>query len=430
MPLKKRITSPNPLPPLRSPQPTRPIQPIYKKIKEEIKLPVPAYSGPVLPPKPKRTWWVLVLIVFFSALSVVALSLTLVRLFPTWFSEQTKETSLEKENTTKKEAVYSYTSVVREPKQSDYYHGTPGECWDSSLPLLAPNVQVPSSSQDLFLLFDVVLDDTDRFDDDLLNLSTFVALANKHKLNLTLFLSEEFAKTALERGVTEFSAWKNQGHEIALLFKPEEYFGVEQKLLDEVPYGSWLRALHEGQVKVEDLCDCSVSTWSGGESFLRIFDVGYDLNFSAYADLQSQFLVSEPWTPGSGGEKEALMIFNPLNSIVYIPSGVYPAHCVSPSAIPAPFAESGFSFVTKALYSTLEASTSDRINVFQTVLDISDFETNNLVQEIEVWNQWMTSVFDPLLKNKSIFSVSLKEVSENYFSWIDRSIGSIEFVEK
>jgi len=431
MPQKKRITSLDPSPPPKSSRPSRSIQLPPKKIEEEILLPVPVSTGPVLPPKTKHTWWVLFLISLFVFLSIIAVSVSKQGLTPRLLIKKPPENSLNKKDDSEKEKekVYSYTSVVREIIQTDFYHGTPGECWDPSLPIDAQSVAVPSQTEQVYFLLDVILND-DAFINDISFLSKFVDLANKHKVKLTFFVSESFAKKALEREVTEFASWADQGHEVALLFYPEQYFGVEQKLLDGIPYGSWLRGLHEGQVQAEELCDCTVSTWNGGESFSRLFDVGYDLNFTAYADLQSTFLVAEPWTPGSGGGIDALKIFNPLNSIVYIPSGVYPAHCDEPSSVAVPFSKTGFTFLTKALYSTMESAAIDRVNVFQAVLDFSSFGQADKEQGFKAWEEWMTSVLDPLLRQQSVLSSSSKKVSDKYFSWIDEALGSIEFIER
>ena len=380
-------------------------------------MPVPV-AEVVVPPKAGPQWWVVALCVLFASAAAAIVGYVVIgRSF-----DPAEEVMTSSNPVTA--SFFSYTSVVTPVTVTDYYVSSPEECPLGDAPSMESEKPVGAEKMYVDFVISVAGDEVspETFDLDLKRLGQLVDLASKHRLKTTLQLSSAFVTTALARGTTEIAAWAKAGHEVAMAF---------DDLAPDAPYGSWLLAMHESLDDLQKLCQCSVTSWSGGNTNGQIYEVAEELGLTTNVDWVSPdgtvpdgMTVVNPWTPGGSGDLTAMQTFDPFGSVVYLPSGVYPTACHD---VIAPFTSDGFTHATKALYASMTVASADKINVFRLLTSPSDFG-DPVDDEIELvaWSAWLTSVVDPQIKSGKLVASTDSATSAVFVTWLDQNIGKIE----
>lgn len=392
-------------------------------------LPRPVQEGPVEPPKARGRWWVyLVMLVFIAATTAIVVDVFVV-------GKDTKSTAGTDSvaGVQQEEKVYSYLSVVTPVAQSDHYTGSASECALALKTEAAtqPMPELPKRiNEPVYFLLNVEIKDLSEYQDDVFirdfeRLKRLVAIADDHHIPLTIGLQTPFTDRLQLQGATELNNWTTQGHEIAI-----RYDGATS----ETPYGEWLSSLHDLRSQLEQLCNCEVTSWSGGDEYLAIFDVAHELAFQAtygWSDeeqsIPEAFAVTNPWTPAGGGSVEALEQFDPDGTIVFLPSGVYPAHCVGSDNVAFPISSLNLIYTTAALYETLRSAVDQKINVFTASLSLNAFaEVGDDEAEFTAFDGWLTDFIDPLVSRRWLRVSTVQGAAQAYVSWVKSVAGTIE----
>jgi len=316
---KKRTTNKN-QEPKGEESPVLPEDAQEQALAEEVKeTPEPATEGELQPPQPPKGVWVYVAI-FAAVLGTVVLlilyfnSRQITPVEPIQFVIETEEVVEVAELPLED---LSYLSVVSTSNQSVYYEGTQDECLlptvdteDDGLAeadRLAPNLTRPSIVNEKTYFTVRVLaggqgyESQDDFFLDFEHMNRIVQVANSLGIRLTIHLAKDFADMATSTGMEAVFVWASTGHDVGLYFDEEEQLGVTSfEEADDVPYGTWLSAIHDLQIEVQELCGCQVTSFSGGGSFSRLYDVGNELGMVAHSnwsnydfdEAPAQFLVS------------------------------------------------------------------------------------------------------------------------------------------
>lgn len=401
-------------------------------------LPIPVTLGPVEPPKARSVFWVYALIALFIFGTLLALITTVFYRSPKeepaviggpQVSETERGAESSGEESSEPHALspdpqYSYTSVSREVIQPNHYSGIAEECYNAETNALSPAIDRPVAvAEKTLLVVNVAIDRTA----DLPALSTLVDIANTHKIKLTIFVSPAFVSAANVQTILEVAAWAKQGHEVGLTVNRTELF-PESDSESEIPYGSWLLALHEFQIEAEALCSCSVVTFADGTSFDRIFEVVGDLGFVAHAALGTP-IAYQPWTPMIGGSAEALTSFDVFGSVVQVPKGIYPERCEDPDVV-ATLTDVSFSYITRALYETMRTAEEGMVNGISLMIDLSTITGVSDEDPFGPIKAWLTTVVDREIRSARLVSARSADVSDAYFAWLDLNFQNIEFVRK
>ncbi len=407
-----------------------------KRVSKTPSLPTPAQEGPVEPPKARGALWV-----YFVMLSFVVVTAFVVVVFSI-VDNGTEVTEGAEGTKDVEEKLYSHFSVVTPIAQSDHYTGSVDEC-AFAIKTDISTLPVPTSperiAESVYLLLNIEINDApeyaedstgeeteqdDAFTRDFARLKRLVGIADEHNIPLTIGLQPPFTDRLQRQGVSELKSWSEYGHEIAI-----RYDGATR----ETPYGQWLSSLHDLQNQLEELCNCEVTSWSGGDDYLGIFDVANELGFSATygwseeeQNIPEAFAVMNPWMPVSGGSAEALKQFDPDGTIVFLPSGVYPAHCVGSDNIAFPLSADNFIYTTSALYETLESAVDKKVNVFIASLSLNGFaQVSDDEVEFTVFDTWLTEIIDPLIARRWLKPSTVYEAARAYELWLTTVAGTL-----
>ncbi len=425
MPAKNRITSP-------LSEPVR--RPMRRNIQEAITpLPIPVTEGPVEPPKAPPSWWVYVVIGIFVISTLMIVGYVL---FANPFEAQAPTIEPAAENTSGETSaasgepspppVYSYTSVVTPVVQADHYAAGEDVCLTPM-----PNLLAPESAASTHLIVALEVPTDFPLVSELGRIQRFVDLAEDHHVHLTIGLAP--AKEAAEDSevAKALAEWGKAGHEISLYFDAVSVFPETD--LDALSYGNWLTTMHGFKDRLEDACGCTVTSWTGADTYARILDVAKELGLVSHAgwidretgNIPEELDVVNPWSPGGNGSLAAYTTFDPFGSVVAIPSGVYPATCQGGDR--AEYRAEDLSFTTQALYESLKAADATKVNVFRfSVVPTAVGMPGDDDDSFEIWDAWFTSVVDPLVKKKMLVSSTTAEVASQYTLWLDQNIGKIE----
>ncbi len=225
----------------------------------------------------------------------------------------------------------------------------------------------------------------------------------------------------LPEGNTIVADLAAQGHEIALHFHEDAHIPDA----DNRPVEEWVTALEEEIDLIEELSGAEVRTWSGGNVYPHVFQaaeqVGLEVNIN-YKNPQTQqsderFTILAPWRPAGAASVEERTTHDPGGAVIYIPSGVFPAHCDKLEAFPRPYCHEAFDYVTVALRNSLDAVTEGKVNAFYGTLHPSDFfGPGSDEDKLQVWDQWLTAVVDPLVADWRIQWATMSDIADAFMA--------------
>ncbi len=425
------------------------VKPVVFAVPEPLPIPVaPVITlPPVAPPRAPVTWWIYALIFLFAVATLVVVGYVVMQRPFAPASVVTSTNAPEAVSPTPNEPstasvakTYSYTSVVNVPTLSDFFGEGSDECVNQNGP--APAFEKPTNVEgktrlDLIIKADIPAQATDQdsLHTELDRIDGLITLFAKHKLKATLYLTSAFVNLVNKADVTEVAAWAKAGNEVALTFEPGIAFGDgDPEELAKVPFGSWLLALHKQQIETEDICDCTVTAWSGAGAYPRMYQAAKDLGFTTNVDWNegqsgeaASLSVVNPWMPLQAGALDVFTQFDPVGSIVYLPNGVYPAQCNNAYFAEPPFTPDYFSYITKSLYASLASARADRVNVVRVAVDPSSFDgVTDDQTALQGWIDWLTTVVDPYLRTGTVVSSTDSATSTAFVDWLDQNIGTIE----
>lgn len=412
-----------------------------KGVKKRLEpaMPVPVKAGPVEPPRAYPTWWVVVLILIFASVSMGLLVMAIIHWPPSLRPVAVAPANTAANsaaNTPTPNPVYSYLSVVTPVAQKDHYVGSllaggtfaPSVCVvDDEDVGLAP---ASAASTNFVLAIEHPLGPIGGA--VLSEIEQFVGVINKHHLRITFDVAPDPSDLTTDQVKTDFAAWVHENHEVALYFDPAKAMEVDDPT--KVPYGGWLLAMHKAQQQLQGFCNCSVTSWIGGDSYSRVLDVGKELGFTAHTgwmDATTQTIpealaVTNPWGPTSDGSIAAYTTFDPIVPVIAVPSGVYPSNCLQKDG-GLSFADQE-NYTTKALYETLKAATKGKVNVFRVAVGGLNGNPTGTDADIDLkaWDDWLTKVVDPLVARRILVPSTTSNVAVQFNAWLDQNIGKIE----
>lgn len=326
--------------------------------------------------------------------------------------------------------------VVTPIDQSRYYQGTPGECRTaaglqrSTQADFAESIPAGSGSSPVPLYFAIGVHiepqreylDAERYRLDRERLRRLAELVERHGGRLTIQAQSPFTEEAERLGDPLFGELAARGHELALHFHED----VHIPNANSQPVGDWIRALRREIELIARLSGRAVRTWSGGNLYQRVFEaaaqVGLEANIN-YKDPRSQqidarFMVLNPWRPAGAASLEERTSHNPQGQVIYVPSGVWPAHCPGAEAVPHPYNYAAFDYVTVALRNSLDALAEGKVNTFIATVHPGDFAgPEDDDQEFTIWEEWLTRVIDPLVARGRLRWATVSEMAEAFARW-------------
>jgi len=319
--------------------------------------------------------------------------------------------------------------------QAPYYRGVPEECCTSE--------EARRSVQDGFretipfnigsggvVLFAVGVHvephleyfDPIRYELDRARLLRLAEQVERHGGRLVIQLQRPFTEVALRGGDTLLADLAQRGHELALHF--HEDFHLPQA--HARPISDWVAALRREMDLIEAVSGRRPTTWSGGNLYPQMFQaalaVGLQTNIN-YKDPRSQaiptaFLVVSPWRPASSASVDTRAAHDPVGKIVYVPSGLWPAHCPGAEGVPKPYTYRALDYLTVALRNSLSAADPDKVNTFILTVHPGDFlAPADDEAEFAVWEAWLGQVLDPLVRAGRVRWATVAEMVEAYCAW-------------
>jgi hypothetical protein len=97
---------------------------------------------------------------------------------------------------------------------------------------------------------------------------------------------------------------------------------------------------------------------------------------------------------------------------------VFPAHCDKLEAFPRPYCYEAFDYVTIALRNSLDAVAEGKVNAFYGTLHPSDFFGPGSDEEkLQVWDEWLTTVVDPLVADGRIQWATMSDIADAFIAW-------------
>ena len=154
--------------------------------------------------------------------------------------------------------------------------------------------------------------------------------------------------------------------------------------------------------------------------------MGLEVNMN-YKNPETQqsderYTILTPWRPAGGASVEERPPHDPDGAIIYLPSGVFPAHCDKLEAFPRPYCHEAFDYVTVALGNSLDAVTEGKVNAFYGTMHPSDFFGPGTDEEkLQVWDEWLTTVVDPLVVDGRIQWATMSDIAGAFIAWEESS---------
>ena len=329
--------------------------------------------------------------------------------------------------------------VITLVDNSLYYQGSDDECWHKEdLPSPQPWFEetippdVGSTTTPLYFGIGVHIEPQATYMDDVTyqrdreRLRGLAEIVAEHGGVLTIQTQTPFDDKAQQLGDTIFADLAAQGHEIALHFHEDAHIPDA----DNRPVEEWVTTLEEEIDLIEGLSGAEVCTWSGGNVYDHLYEaaeaVGLEVNIN-YKNPQTQqsderFTILTPWRPAGATSMEERTTHDPGGAVIYIPSGVFPAHCDKLEAFPRPYCHEAFDYVTVALRNSLDAVTEGKVNAFYGTLHPSDFFGPGTDEDkLQVWDEWLTAVVDPLVADGRIQWATMSDIADAFIAWEESS---------
>jgi len=332
-------------------------------------------------------------------------------------------------------------SVITPIDQGQFYQGTPDECWNKEdlrrstqtdfEEAIPPDIGSPTTP--LYFAIGVHIEpqqgymDDRRYRVDRERLTRLAALVERHGGKLTIQAQSPFTAKALQLGDPLFTELAAQGHEIALHFHEDAHIPDA----DRQPVERWITAFQQEMGLIERLSGQPVFTWSGGNLYPHVFEAAAlaglrtNINYKnpSTQQIDPRFLVLTPWRPAGAETVDQRTTHDPNGPIVYVPSGVWPAHCPKAEAFPRPYNYEAFDYVTVALRNSLNAVVEGKINTFIATLHPGDFlELDDDEQDLQIWDEWLTEIIDPLVASGRLRWATASEMAAAFTSWEESQI--------
>jgi hypothetical protein len=325
--------------------------------------------------------------------------------------------------------------VITLVDNSLYYEGREDECWHKEdLPSPQPWFEetipphVGSTTTPLYFGIGVHIEPIAEYMGDFVyqqdreRLCGLAEIVAQHGGVLTIQTQTPFDDKAQQLEDTIFADLAAQGHEIALHFHEDAHIPDA----DHRPVEEWVTALGEEIDLIEELSGVEVRTWSGGNIYDHLYEaaeeVGLEININ-YKNPQTQqsderYTILTPWRPAGASSMEERTTHDPDGAVIYIPSGVFPAHCDKLEAFPRPYCYEAFDYVTVALRNSLGAVTEGKVNAFYPTLHPSDFFGPGTDEDkLQVWDEWLTTVVDPLVADGRIQWATMSDIADAFVAW-------------
>ncbi len=168
------------------------------------------------------------------------------------------------------------------------------------------------------------------------------------------------------------------------------------------------------------------TTWSGGNLYPHMWEaaraVGLCVNINYKAPRtqvsDASFLVVNPWQPAGSGSLAERLAHDLAGKIVYIPSGLWPAHCLRAEGVPKPYTYRALNYVTVALRNSLLAADPEKINTSIATVHPGDFlGSADDEAEFAVWEAWLTQIVDPLVQAGRVRWATVEQMAQAYQTW-------------
>ncbi len=329
--------------------------------------------------------------------------------------------------------------VITLVDNSLYYEGTDDECWHkedfpSHQPWFEETIppHVGSTTTPLYFGMGVHVEPMAEYMDDFVyqrdreRLRRLAEIVAEHGGVLTIQTQTPFDDKAQQLDDAIFADLAAQGHEIALHFHEDAHIPNA----DDQPVEVWVTTLGEEIDLIEELSGTEVRTWSGGNIYDHLYEaaeaVGLEVNINYKNRFTQQsderFTILTPWRPAGATSMEERTTHDPNRAVIYIPSGVFPAHCDKLEAFPRPYCHEAFDYVTVALRNSLDAVTEGQVNAFYGTLHPGDFFGPGSDEEkLQVWDEWLTAVVDPLVADGRIQWATMSNIADAFVAWEESS---------
>jgi hypothetical protein len=269
------------------------------------------------------------------------------------------------------------------------------------------------------------------YDRDRARMQRMLEIANERGYKLTIEAQPLFSDWMEQTEDSLFTYAAATGHEIAIHFHENKYVGGSSS--PDALFDAYVSGFRNIKEQLEELCDCSVRTWSGGNTYSEIYEAASAAGLSVntnFKDRRTQLgdvrlATTNPWTPLSGGTADKLLHYDPEGSIVFIPNGIYPLFCEKAGAVARPYTEQSFQYTTNALYASLQEmnnnnNNNNNIHVFTMTWHPGDFGVlEDDEEEFAAWETWLDEVLVPLEKSGVVEFSTASDVAEEFLAWRD-----------
>jgi hypothetical protein len=331
--------------------------------------------------------------------------------------------------------------------QAKFYTGTLSECWfnpsnnksmvsrdDRLIERIPPNAGSPVRP----LYFTIVVHvepfegykDGPMYERDRDRLVCFSDLVGQHGGKVTLEIQPPMTEHAALIGDDFLAAIEGHGHEVAMHFHEDNYLPPGATLQQ------WIAAMSGVRSGINALITHPVATWSGGNNYAQLPQAGqgagmtFDNCFKT-RDTQmtpAGYYVDAVWRPMAMTPPNAFK-HDPRSPMIYMPGGVQPAHCEKANTVPIPYTYSAFDYMTIGLRASLISTAPGRINsgyytlhpnnFFQQSSEdlIIDFPQPTEDQEFGHWDQWLTTIVDPLVADGRLVWSTTGQTGLAFMEW-------------
>lgn len=340
--------------------------------------------------------------------------------------------------------------VVNDIDQSKHYKGTRSECrghfkrTENTWFKQSIDENVGNSDATLYIILGVhscsnkLLDDQEKFERSSRNMKRIQDILSNYGGKVSMQVSRKYADWALQLNDYSLKYLADHGSEIALHIHtgyliPDylgmEYPGVQKgsEIASKQSKDIWVDALGELKKVVERLSGANVTGISGGqdceylEGILTELDMkevfGYKNKSTHRSD--ERLLVLNPWKPAGLGSAEELAKYDRNGDVIFMPSGVQPAHCRDIATMPIPFTYGSFDYVTMMLKESLKEVDEDKINVFSVVFHPWDFKE---FKDFKIWKEWLDTIIQPFIQDGKVEFATYHEIAEMYENWEEQNI--------
>ena len=242
-------------------------------------------------------------------------------------------------------------------------------------------------------------------------------MVESHGGKLTVESEDPFTSACMSSNCTLFSDLVSRGHHVGFHFHEDTHLG---NTCEPLPVETWCTEVKRQTADIAALSGLPVRYMSGGGLYPSLLEVAACADIQMLGEWKSrvthqyseELMGSHPWRPQGGPSEVTVTPYATHSSsgeVIFLPPGLYTTLTKSDTE------EAHFTALKNSLEQTIEAASSDRVNVFYFTIHPGEYGTRD--GTFQPLDEFLRDVVDPLVASGTVRWASFEEMGDAYQSW-------------